>query len=236
MQPNTGNTPPNMQPNVQPNMQPKPGVTIRGRRFTLPWVIGGVVAVLVILSCGCCGTVSLASALNGGNGAQATATTGQSGQAQATHAPATPKATATPKPTPKPLTPAEAAQAAIAAQLTADGQTTDGLKVTWDASSKTLTVEHDAQDNLTGDLIKVGIQLDAFAVMKSAYTANWGGHPDTVIFHDNGATQDKYGNASKGPWGTAVLNSDTAALFNWGNLDRESAWNAYDVAYYISGL
>ena len=218
MQPNTQ---PNTPPNMQPNMQPRPGITIRGRRFTLPWVIGGVVAVLVILSCGCCGTVTLASALNGGNGA-----------AQATHTPATPKATATPKP----LTPAEAAQAAIATQLTADGQTTDGLKVTWDASSKTLTVEHDAQDNLTGDLIKVGIQLDAFAVMKSAYTANWGGHPDTVIFHDNGATQDKYGNASKGPWGTAVLNSDTAALFNWGNLDRESAWSAYDVAYYISGL
>lgn len=228
---------PNTPPNMQPNAQPRPGITIRGRRFTLPWVIGGVVAVLVILSCGCCGTVSLASALNGnGNGAQATATTGQSGaQTQATHAPATPKATATPKPTPKPLTPAEAAQAAIAAQLQSDGANTDGLKVTWDASSKTLTVEHDAQDNLTGDLIKVGIQIDAFAVMKAAYT-KWNGHPDTVIFHDNGATQDKYGNASKGPWGTAVLNSDTAALFNWGNLDRESAWNAYDVAYYISGL
>lgn len=229
-----------MQPGgqTQPNAQTQQGagITIRGRRFTLPWVIGGVVAVLVVLTCGCCGTVGLASALNGGNGtARATATTGQVGQAQATHAPATPKATATPKPTPKPLTPEQQAQAAIAAQLKADGQTTDGLKVTWDASSKTLTVEHDAQDNLTGDLIKVGIQLDAFAVMKAAYT-KWDGHPDTVIFHDNGATQDKYGNASKGPWGTAVLNSDTAALFNWANLDRNSAWSAYDVAYYISGL
>ena len=88
--------PTNTPPNTPPNMQPRPGVTIRGRRFTLPWVIGGVVAVLVILSCGCCGTVTLASALNGGgNGAQATATTGQAGaQAQATHAP---KATATTK-------------------------------------------------------------------------------------------------------------------------------------------
>ena len=86
--------PTNTPPNTPPNMQPRPGITIRGRRFTLPWVIGGVVAVLVILSCGCCGTVSLASALNGGKGAQATATSGQSGQAQVTHAPATPKATA----------------------------------------------------------------------------------------------------------------------------------------------
>ena len=123
----------------------------------------------------------------------------------------------------------------IAAQLQADGCTTDGLKVTWDASAKTLTVEHNAEDNLTNDLIKVGIQLDAFAVMKAAYT-EWNGKPDTVIFHDNGPTQDKYGNTSTGPWGTAVLNSDTAALFNWVNLDRASAWNVYDVAYYINGL
>jgi len=133
------------------------------------------------------------------------------------------------------MTPADSAKAAIAAQLKADGNNTNGLKVTWDASSKVLTVEHDASDNLTNDLIKVGIQLDAFSVMKAAYT-KWNGKPDTVIFHDNGATQDKYGNASTGPWGTAVLNSDTAALFNWANLDRNTAWGDYDVAYYISGL
>lgn len=76
-----------MQPNnTQPNAQPKPGITIRGRRFTLPWVIGAVVTALLLLSCGCCGTVGLASALNGGNGtAQATATTGNTGaQSQGT--------------------------------------------------------------------------------------------------------------------------------------------------------
>lgn len=147
----------------------------------------------------------------------------------------TPAPTITPQPSPTPLPPAATAKQAIAAQLTADGQTTDGLKVTWDASTKTLTVEHNASDNLTNDLIKTGIQLDAFSVMKAAYT-KWDGHPDTVIFHDNGQTQDKYGNTSTGPWGTAVLNSDTAALFNWGNLDYAQAWNAYDVAYYINGL
>ena len=219
----------------QPGMQQQPqqpgvgsGVTIRGRRFGLPWVIGGVVAILLVLSCACCGVAGALGSLGTGGG-NATA------QATATNTPAAPKATATPKPTPKPLTPAEMVKNLIAAQLTADGSKTNGLSVTWDASTKTLTVEHDAEDNLTNDLIKVGIQMDAFAVMKAVYT-KWNQHPDTVIFHDNGPTQDKYGNASKGPWGTVVLNSDTAALFNWQNLDRASAWDAYDTAYYINGL
>lgn len=93
----------------QPATNQQPGITIRGRRFGLPWMIGGVVAVLVILTCGCCGTVTLASALNGGGKAVATATTGQSAvpaTRQATHAPVAtatprPKPTATPKPQPK---------------------------------------------------------------------------------------------------------------------------------------
>jgi hypothetical protein len=55
------------------NQQPA-GITIRGRRFGLPWMIGGVVTVLVMLTCGCCGTVTLASALNGNGKAIATAT------------------------------------------------------------------------------------------------------------------------------------------------------------------
>lgn len=120
-------------------------------------------------------------------------------------------------------------------QLLADGNDTNGLRVTWDANTKTLTVEHDASDNLTNDLIKVGIQLDAFSVMKAVYT-EWSITPATVIFHDNGPTTDKYGNTSKGAWGTAILYSATAAMFNWPNLDREMAWNAYDVAFYINGL
>lgn len=73
-------------------------MTIAGRRIPLWGVIGGVVALLVVLTCGCCGAVGLASALNGGGKttAQATATTGgtsNTGSAPATHAP---KATAHP--------------------------------------------------------------------------------------------------------------------------------------------
>lgn len=194
------------------------GVTIRGRRFGLPWVIGTVALVLVCATIGCCNTIT-----HGSGGGSSVA------QATATHA--APKATKAPTATPKPLTPEQQAKNVIAKAL----GDSNGLKVTWDASSKVLTVEHDASDNLTNGLIETGIQLDAFAVMKAAYT-QWNGHPDTVIFHDNGPTQDKFGNASKGPWGTAVLNSDTAAKFNWANLDRASAWGVYDVAYYISGL
>lgn len=59
-------TNPENQPQSQPVTLARPagGVTIAGRRFTLPWVIGGVVALMVVLTCGCCGTVTLAAALN----------------------------------------------------------------------------------------------------------------------------------------------------------------------------
>lgn len=71
------------------------GITIAGRHFTLPWVIGGVVAALVVLTCGCCGTVTLASALTstGKTTAQATATSHQ-----ANTQPTQPRATATAQP------------------------------------------------------------------------------------------------------------------------------------------
>ena len=87
------------------NQQPA-GITIRGRRFGLPWMIGGVVTVLVMLTCGCCGTVTLASALNGNGTGKAIATATATQSSQATHAPIAtvtprPKPTATPKPQPK---------------------------------------------------------------------------------------------------------------------------------------
>lgn len=76
--------------NNQPNYQ-QPGVTVRGKRLTLPWIVGGVVLALVVISCGCCGLVNLAGALNTSGNAAAQAT-----QPVATHAPARP--TATPPP------------------------------------------------------------------------------------------------------------------------------------------
>lgn len=79
-------------PPVPPPAQPG-GITIAGRRFGVPWIIGGVVALLVLV-CGCCGTIALATTLNKPT-AQATATTGS----HSTSAPAAthgPTATATP--------------------------------------------------------------------------------------------------------------------------------------------
>lgn len=81
-----------MQPgnlNGQSNLQ-SPGVTVGGRRFGLPWIIGAVVVALLVLTCGCCGTVSLAAALNGGSKAVATVTVtrpAHTGQVQATQTP-----------------------------------------------------------------------------------------------------------------------------------------------------
>lgn len=66
-------------PNEQQPQQPtngggiRQGVTIRGRHFTLPWVIGGVVLALVVLTCGCCGTLGAAGALRGGGNSTSTA-------------------------------------------------------------------------------------------------------------------------------------------------------------------
>ena len=85
-----------MQEEPTPHGSPSPtGITIRGRRFGLPWILGGVVAVLLILSCGCCGTIGLAGALSKPSAAvtQAPATSA------ATQAP---QATATQQPTAKP--------------------------------------------------------------------------------------------------------------------------------------
>lgn len=220
-----------MQPPVQPGSPARGGVTIAGRHFGVPWIIGGVVLLLVLV-CSCCGVTGALGALGntGGTQTQATATQGVSSPA-APKATSTPSATATPKPTPKPLTPEESATRLIS-QALGDSK---GLSVKWDAGAKILTVEHDASDNLTNDLIKVGIKVDTFKIMQAIYT-KWSLHPSSVIVHENGPTTDKYGNNSKGAWGTAALFSDTAAKFNWGNLDYAQAWDAYDVAYFISGL
>jgi hypothetical protein len=210
--------------------------TSKPRTKVIVGVLAGVVSLCAV--CSCC-TIALAAANGGG------ATTGAPITQRSTNAPKGP--TATPKPTntagptataTKPPTPEQQIQALVAAQLKKDGQKTDGLKVTID-SDRIVTVEHDASDNLTGDFIKIGIQLDAFSVMKAIWTqwpANLGAKPSQVTFKDMGDTKDKYGNNSRGAWGTAVLYAETAALFNWSGLDRESAWNAYDVKYYISGL
>lgn len=77
-------------------------MTIAGRRIPVWGVIAGVVALLLVLTCGCCGTVALAGALTNGNGnGQTTAPATHTPQQQpATSATATPqeasKATVTP--------------------------------------------------------------------------------------------------------------------------------------------
>jgi hypothetical protein len=199
-------------------------------------VAAGASLIVLCLVCAMCG--GILNAIGGGSrqGDIAVSETFTPRPPTATAKPtntAGPTATAT-----KPPTPEQQLTALVAAQLKKDGQKTDGLKVTID-SDRIVTVEHDASDNLTGDFIKIGIQLDAFSVMKAIWTqwpANLGAKPSQVTFKDMGDTKDKYGNNSRGAWGTAVLYAETAALFNWSGLDRESAWNAYDVKYYISGL
>ena len=76
---------------LPPAGAPAAGFSIGGKRLTLPWIIGIVVALLVVVTCGCCGTIALASNLNKPT-AQATATTGS-------HSTPVPRATATHGPT-----------------------------------------------------------------------------------------------------------------------------------------
>jgi hypothetical protein len=241
---------------VNPN-QPRPGAPQQSNpaRRAATWyanqqpalraVLAVAAALLVMMFvCSCCASLgSLASAGSqptsnvsqpsghtGGPPSQPTKTPAKT-PAKTTPTPASPAApTATPQPTATP-NPLDAAKKAITDALN-DGK---GVTLTWDAKTKTLTVEHDASDNLTNDLIKVGIKDDTFRIMKAVYTKT-GLHPSAVIVHDNGPTTDKYGNSGKGPWGTATLYSTTASLFNWSGLDYESAWADYDYSWFINGL
>lgn len=75
-------------------------ITIAGRTFTLPWIIGGVVILLLVLTCGCCGTITLASNLGQRTTTTATATAASTTASRITPVPA--KATATHGPTATP--------------------------------------------------------------------------------------------------------------------------------------
>lgn len=213
------------------------------QRLSIPVpALWALMAVLVVCSCSFWG-ISVLSAIASPSPSQAVAASAT----QTANAPtavigptATPFPTFTPGPSPTPLptatptpppTPEQSAYTLIANALGDH----NGLSVKWNAADKILTVEHDASDNLTNDLIRVGIEDDTFEIMKAIYT-RWNLHPSSVIVHENGPTQDKYGNESKGAWGTAVLLSETAALFNWGNLDYKQAWDVYDVGYFINGI
>jgi hypothetical protein len=243
---------PNTQPIWPPQQPPYPPAPMQSRpqgawqqvqARTSGWppiakvaVAAGASLIVLCLVCAMCG--GILNAIGGGS-RQGDIAVSETFTPRPSTAAAKPTNTAGPTATAtKPPTPEQQIQALVAAQLKKDGQTTDGLKVTID-SDRIVTVEHDASDNLTGDFIKIGIQLDAFSVMKAIWTqwpANLGAKPSQVTFKDMGDTKDKYGNNSRGAWGTAVLYAETAALFNWSGLDRQSAWDAYDVKYYISGL
>lgn len=154
---------------------------------------------------------------------------------------ATPAATSTPKATPtatKPPSPSVQLTALLKSALQKDGRPTDGLKVDFEIGDEVVDVQVKAHDNLTGDFIKIGIQEDALTIMRTLTTqwpASLGARPQ-ITFKAMGSTTDKYGNESTGAWGTAVLYPETGAKFNWKNLDYRTAWDAYDVKYWISGL
>ena len=154
-----------------------PGITIRGRRFGLPWILGGVAAVLLILSCGCCGTIGLVGALN-------TPKTTHSAITQATTTSAAtqaPQATGTTAPTAKP-THAPTADVVLHLKGVGDKQSStftvvDTWQVAWTCSGgSTLYISvYNAQDN----------SLD-FADSVTYDCPSGRNGSDSTVFHDGG--------------------------------------------------
>lgn len=157
----------------------------------------------------------------------------------------TPAATSTPRPRPTathPVAPTPTptveqrlhavARAAINASL--EGPQVTQLAQSYDAATKTgtLTVTVGEQINLgAGQLTTKEI---AFDLQQAIWRDQHGmglQELDVVVL---GPTQDQYGNTTTGKYGEADLTAATAALFNWGNLDAETAWGDYDFVFLIS--
>jgi hypothetical protein len=154
---------------------------------------------------------------------------------QATTAPAPthqvvklPTPTATPKP--KPLTPEQVLNNIAQGQVLSQKSTT-----TIDGTAVIVTAK--ASGNLTEKMIAQGCQLDAFSVEKALWTS--GKLPSNVTevdVHLSGDLKDKFGNTSTGNWAAVTLSKSTEQMFNWDNLDQNSAWGDYDTAFLVNNL
>ncbi len=162
------------------------GVTIRGRHIALPWLIGGVVAILLLASCACCGTIGLVGALNQPKAAATNQATSTSGITQATATPATAAATQTNQATQAPQATDTTAPASNPVVLhlkgTGDKQSStftvaDTWTVAWTCSGgSTLYIEvYNAGDNSLdfGDSVTYDCP--------SGHTGS-----DSTVFHDSG--------------------------------------------------
>jgi hypothetical protein len=79
------------------------------------------------------------------------------------------------------------------------------------------------------------IKLDMFTIQRTLWT-KWHGPLTEVDVNVEGPLQDAYGNVSTGLYAHTQLTAATASLFNWANLDQDSAWNVYDAAYIRSDI
>jgi hypothetical protein len=74
-------------------------------------------------------------------------------------------------------------------------------------------------------------KADVFNEMKALFTSRLNINEVEVTI--NGPVTDSYGNNTTGQYADADLTLATAQLFNWDNLDYDTAWNDYDSVWVI---
>jgi len=87
-----------------------------------------------------------------------------------------------------------------------------------------------------GDVV-IGIKSDCFQIQQAEWQAKPALAGVTAIeLVITSQLQDKFGNTSTGTIGTCTLTKSTEQLFNWGNLDQDTAWGDYDNVYILPSL
>lgn len=89
-------------------------------------------------------------------------------------------------------------------------------------------------DNHMKDMIKI----NCYNVEQTIWTSRLKGVINQAIVHIQSDLVDRYGNESKGEVGNVVLTAATAKLFNWNNLNFNSAWDneTYDRQWMLPSL
>ncbi len=112
------------------------------------------------------------------------------------------------------------------------------LKSTYDNSSKQVTIQENINYGLDNASILESIKSDCFYIQMAIWQAKIA-HVDTVeVYIISNSLTDQYGNTSTGQLAHCTLGKATASLFNWGNLDQDTAWNNgdYDDTWYLPSL
>ncbi len=172
---------------------------------------------------------SSSSSSSSDNGSQATTVP----VSQPTQPPASP--TPTPKPTPTPtLTQQIQSQTLDLANNALHGGI--DLKSTYDKGSKQVTIQENINDGFNNAQVLEQIKIDCFYIQQAIWKAKIARVDTVEVYIISNSLVDQYGNTSTGPLAHCILGKNTAALFNWDNLDQDQAWGDYEDTWYLPSL